>query len=89
MYVEKLSNDQVKELMKSYADGYTEISITRREGSIDVSLVYNDIPENYVLYDYEVEVYDWDDRDTDCLQNYRKKMLEYFGIQYASDYLLQ
>lgn len=87
MYIQKCSDDQIKELMKCYAT-YTEIDILRNNDSVDIELIVDDIPEQYVLYDYNVEVYDWDDRNTDCLQNYRKKMLEYFGNQYAVDYLL-
>lgn len=89
MYIHKLSDGQIKELMRCYAPDYTDIDIIRNSDSIDVELIVDDIPENYVLYDFTVEVYDWDDSGTDCLQNYRKKMLEYFGNQYAVDYLLK
>lgn len=91
MYLQKCTDEQIKELMKCYAKNYTEISINRgeREDCIDVELIVDDIPEQYVLYDYTVEVYDWDDRNTDCLYDYRAKMLEYFGNQYAIDYLLR
>lgn len=88
MYITKLTDNQIKELIKTYADGYTEISIIRHEDNVDVNLIYEDLPESYVLYDYTVEVYDWDDRDTDCLKKYREKMLDFFGHQYAIDYLL-
>lgn len=88
MYITKLTDNQIKELIKTYADGYTEITITRHKDNIDVDLIYEDLPESYILYDYTVEVYDWDDSDTDCLKKYREKMLEFFGNQYAIDYLL-
>lgn len=89
MYIHKLSDGQIKELMRCYAPDYTDIDIIKHSNCIDVELIVDDIPENYVLYDFTVEVYDWDDSGTDCLQNYRKKMLEYFGNQYAVDYLLK
>lgn len=89
MYIQKLSDEQIKELMKYYASDYTGIDIVRHSNNIDVELIVDDIPENYVLYDFTVEVYDWDDSGTDCLHNYRTKMLEYFGNQYAVDYLLK
>lgn len=91
MYLQKCTDEQIKELMKCYSESYTEISINRgkREDCIDVELIVDDILEQYVLYDYNVEVYDWDDTGTDCLHDYRAKMLEYFGNQYAVDYLLR
>ena len=90
MYLQKCTDEQIKELMKCYAENYTEINIHRgrREDCIDVELIVDDIPEQYVLYDYSVEVYDWDDTNTDCLNEYRKKMLLYFGSHYAVDYLI-
>lgn len=89
MYIHKLSDAQIKELMKCYTPDYTEIDIIRHSNCIDVELIVDDIPESYVLHDYIVDVYDWDDSDTDCLHDYRAKMLEYFGNQYAIDYLLK
>lgn len=90
MYLEKCTDNQIKELMKCYAT-YTDISIYRNKKTktVDVELIVDDIPENYVLHDFFVEVYDWDDRDTNCLHDYRKKMLEFFGNQYAVDFLLR
>lgn len=87
-YLKECTDDQIKELMNCYAT-YTDISITRRKNCIDVELIVDDIPEQYTLYDYNVEVYDWDDSGTDCEHDYRAKMLEYFGNQYAIDYLLR
>lgn len=87
MYIEKCSDNQIKELMKCYGN-YTQINIKRTNDSIHVEMNVDGFPEQYVLYDYDVFVYDWDDTDTDCLSQYRKKMLEFFGNQYAIDYLL-
>ena len=88
MYLQKCNDEQINELMSCYAENYTDITINRRDDYIDVELIVDDIPEQYVLHDYSVDVYDWDDTDTDCLHKYREKMLEYFGNQYAIDYLL-
>lgn len=88
MYINKLSDDQIKELMKCYASDYTGINIVRHLDNINVELIVDNFPEIYILYDFNVEVYDWDDRETDCLHSYRAKMLEYFGNQYAIDFLL-
>ena len=87
-YIERCSDEQIKELMKYYAKSYTDISISRRDEIVDVELINDDIPENYIVSDYNVEVYDWDDSGESCLHDFRKKMLEYFGNQYAIDYLL-
>lgn len=87
-YLQKCSDEQIKKLMRCYAFDYTDITITRRNEIIDIELINDGIPEQYIMSDYNVEVYDWDDQGTDCLHDYRKKMLEYFGNQYAIDYLL-
>lgn len=91
MYLRRCTDEQIKELMHCYAENYTEIIINRdrRGNGIDVELVVDCMTEQYVLYDYNVEVYDWDDTNTDCLKNYRRKMLSYFGNQYAIDYLIK
>ena len=89
MYILTCSDEQIGELMKCYG-AYTEIDIRRNQqyDYVNVEMIVEGLPESYTLYDYNVTVYDWDDTDTDCLNNYRKKMMEYFGTQYAIDYLL-
>lgn len=89
-YLSKCSDGQIKELMECYAT-FTDIDIERGfDGEVAVEIMHTDgIPESYVLDDYNVIVYDWDDTDTDSLLEYRKKMLSFFGNQYAVDYLLQ
>lgn len=89
MYLHKCTDEQIKELMKCYASNYTDININRKKDCILIELIVDDIPEQYAIYDYTVEVYDWDAQRMDCLHDYRKKMLEYFGNQYAIDYLLR
>lgn len=88
-YLQKCSDEQIKKLMRYYAPDYTDITIIRRDEVIDIELINDEFPENYIMSDYDVEVYDWDNQGTDCLYDYRKKMLEYFGNQYAIDYLLR
>ena len=88
LYIQKCSDKQIKELMKCYAEDYTDIEIIRREDGIDVQLINDGIPENYIVSDYDVKVCDWNDVEGDYLYNFRKKMLEYFGEKYAIDYLL-
>lgn len=87
-YMEKCSDEQIKDLMKCYANNYTDIKILRRNEVIDVELINDGLPENYIISDYNVEVYDWDDSEKNCLHDFRKKMLRFFGNQYAIDYLL-
>ena len=86
-YITRCSNEQIKQLMNCYAD-YTDIIITRRTDCVDVELTVDGLPETYTMHDYDVDVYDWDDTNTDYLLRYRKKMLKFFGNQYAIDYLL-
>lgn len=87
-YVTRLTDEQVAELMKCYAENYTDINIEKRdEDYISVELTVNDLPEYYEIYDYTVIVYDWQDSGKELLL-FRKKMLEFFGNQYAVDYLL-
>lgn len=87
-YIEKCSDEQIKELMRCYAKDYTDINISRRDEVIDVELINDEIHENYILSDYDVEVFDWDDLGESCLHDFRKMMLSFFGNQYAIDYLL-
>lgn len=87
-YLNQCTDEQIKELMGCYSDKYTDIDILRRDDCIDVTLEIDGIPENYLLMDYEVVNYDWDDSGESCLHDYRQKMLGYFGSQYAVDFLL-
>lgn len=87
-YIEKCSDEQIKDLMKCYANNYTDIKILRRNEVVDVELINDGLPENYIISDYNVEVYDWDDSGENCLHNFRKTMLRFFGNQYAIDFLL-
>lgn len=87
MYIDKCNDKQVKELMSCYAD-FTNIEIDRREEYLLISVTVDGMDESYELYDYDVVVYDWDDSDTSCLYEYRLKMLDFFGNDYATNYLL-
>lgn len=74
--------------MQCYAENYTDIQIDRTDDCMKITLTNNGLPEYYILTDYDVTVYDWDDTNTDCLQKFRSKMLSYFGNDYAVNYLL-
>lgn len=87
-YLSKCTDGQIGELMRCYSSNYTGIAIKRLKDCVDVELIVDDIPESYSLTDYNVANYDWDDQNEPCLRNYRNKMLEWFGSQYAADYLL-
>ncbi len=87
-YLSQCTDEQIKELMRCYAKNYEDISISRDDYSIDITLIVDGIPETYECEDYSVVVYDWDDSNCDCLVSYRKKLLEWFGNQYAIDFLL-
>lgn len=87
-YLSQCTDVQIKELMRCYSADYTEIEIKKMEDYIDITLIVGGIPESYTLMDYTVTNYDWDDTNENCLHDYREKMLEFFGDQYAIDYLL-
>ena len=87
-YVSRLTDEQIAELMKCYAEDYTDIDIQKRDKEcISVELTVNDLPEYYDICDYDVTVYDWQEGEDELLA-FRKKMLEFFGNEYAVDYLL-
>lgn len=95
-YLNQLTLPMINDLMRCYAPSYTDIEVTfNRYGktnqlvSIDVELTVDGLPETYSIEDgFTVAVYDWDDSEGTEHIEFRKKMLEYFGTQYAVDYLL-
>lgn len=87
-YINQCTDEQIKDLMRCYAKNYTDISIDRMNDCIKIELINDDLPELYIVDDYNVEVFDWNPDGTNCFHDFKKKMLEYFGNQYAIDYLL-
>lgn len=93
-YVTKLTNEQIEELANIYYEG-TDEKISKVEISSfknGLSIIVNlecEIVDEFIFKDYRVIIYDFYDlKEYEHLIQYRKKMLEYFGEQYAIDYLL-
>ncbi|MGG0667733.1 hypothetical protein ABE073_04305 [Lederbergia citrisecunda] len=87
-YISKLSPEQIKDVMEIYSPKHTDLKYELRERYISISLYDQEgIEETYDIEDYDVAIYDWMGKG-DYLLRYRKKMLEWFGEQYAMDYLL-
>lgn len=88
-YVRHLSNDQITELMNIYAPHHTDLKYRIEGNHIRISLRdqfgYED---NYIIDDYNVDVIDWMGNEDKYLKQYRQKMLNWFGNQYAINYLL-
>lgn len=93
-YVNKLTDEQIKELANIWYEDTEEkilkieLSSFRKGLSIIISLECG-IVDELVFKDYRVLIYDfYDYKEHEHIIQYRKKMLEYFGEQYAIDYLL-
>lgn len=93
-YINKLTDEQIKELTNIWYEdteekiSKIEVSSFRNGLSIIVSLECG-IVDELVFKDYRVLIYDfYDYKEHEHIIQYRKKMLEYFGEQYAIDYLL-
>lgn len=90
MYIEKLKEEQIKELMEIYSPDNSNLTYKFINEKLFVTLRNRDgVEENYILKDYMVEILDWGLDEFEYHRQYRKKMLEYFGKQYAIDYLLK
>lgn len=88
-YASKFTSEQIKEVMEIYSPCHTDLEYRFTERHIAVSLRDREgIEESYDIEDYDVAIYDWMGSG-DYLLRYRKKMLEWFGEQYAIDYLLE
>lgn len=88
-YISQLTPDQIKEVMEIYSPSHTELDYTLTDYSLDVSVRCKEgIEENYVINDYDVEIYDWMGGEAVYLRRFRVKMLSWFGKHYAIDYLL-
>ena len=76
MYVKKLKDHQIADIMRVISDPDAEVT--------DLS---QDMEEHYVLHDYDIEGFDF--LPDDATKLYRAKMLEFFGMDYALNYLLR
>ncbi|HIY04866.1 MAG TPA: hypothetical protein H9733_07875 [Candidatus Anaerotignum merdipullorum] len=88
MFVKRLRDDQIAEIMQVISDSETEVTDIRRPYTDpEVTVLSQGMEEHYVLHDYDIEGFDYLPEGSTYL--YRKKMLEFFGIVYATRYLLR
>lgn len=85
-YINRLTDEQIKELI--FMDNLNKMSfkIIRYNNFIHI----NFINQSHILTDFNYNVSIISDKNIlkEFNKEYRKKMLEYFGEQYAIDYLL-
>ena len=88
-YVNKLTDEQIKEILQNIY--FKKSNIESKEYfedclTVEISNLYND---RFDLTDYDISAIDfYISNEYEINIEYRKKMLEYFGEQYAIDYLL-
>ena len=88
MFVKRLRDDQIADLMCEISDVEAQVTDIRRPYTHpEVTVLSQDMEEHYVLHDYDIEGFEY--LPSDATKIYRKKMLEYFGITYALQYLLR
>ena len=88
MFVKRLRDDQIADLMCEISDVEAQVTDIRRPyTNPEVTVLSQDMEEHYVLHDYDIEGFEY--LPSDATKIYRKKMLEYFGITYALQYLLR
>ena len=82
MYVKRLKDDEILQIMRVISDPDCEIvSIFRKVTDPEVVINSQDMEERYVLHD--------DYLPDDSTRMYRKEMLRIFGEKYAADYMLR
>ena len=99
MYAEKLTEEQIREIMNLISDdGSVRIVQIRTYKSSfedcvnwsnvqEVKAMFQETEETYRLYDYHIHGFHRAGAGSEYI--YRKKMYEYFGDQYAIDFLLE
>lgn len=97
-YANRLTDEQIKELILIYYpnDNIININIDKKDNGVFIEVSIKivdeeefDVKDLIIFKDYGFEFYDFYDIDShEHRKQYRKKMLEYFGEQYAIDFLL-
>ena len=88
MYVKRLKDDEILQIMRVISDPDCAIvSIFRKVTDPEVVINSQDMEERYVLHDYDIEGFDY--LPDDSTRMYRKEMLRIFGEKYAADYMLR
>lgn len=77
MYVKKLKDHQIADIMRVISDPDAEVTDIRRPYTDpEVTVLSQDMEEHYVLHDYDIEGFDF--LPDDATKLYRAKMLEFF-----------
>lgn len=103
-YINRLTNEQIEELISDIwykeekeNNHILDIDVTKYSDIVIIQTQYYisdggdivDLEETMRIWDYDIETFDFiDHKEHEHIIQYRKKMLEYFGEQYAIDYLL-
>ena len=96
-WISQLSEQQCLELVRCMASTAQKLTIDEKYDDYLLvtcqSQVIDDdgefwVEDSWELRAYDLESYEWPSPDLDELIAYRKKMLEWFGTDYAVSYLL-
>lgn len=88
MFVKRLKDDEILQIMRAVSDPECElVDVFRRVTDPEVVINSQDMEEHYVLHDYDIEGFDY--LPDDATITYRKAMLEIIGIKYAETYLMR
>ena len=99
MFSEKLTEEQIRQIMDVISDDGAVKVVSVRAYDKDfedcvnfskipeVKAVFQDSEETYQLYDYTIKGFHLAGAGSDYI--YRKMMLEWFGDEYAIQYLLE
>lgn len=99
MFVEKLTEEQIREIMNVISDdgAVKVISVRTYDGGFEDSLNISNVPEitaefqedieTYRLFDYQIRGFHHAGAGSTYI--YRKMMLEWFGDEYAIKYLME
>ena len=99
MYAERLTEDQIREIMDLISDDGSVriVKIRTYDSGFDdcvnwskipeVTAIFQETEETYRLFDYRIQAFRYAGAGSENI--YRKKMLEYFGDEYAIRYLFE
>lgn len=88
MFAKRLKGYEIEEIMCAISDKDAKVTnIFRTVTDPEVTVLSQDMEEHYVLHDYDIEGFEY--LPINATYIYRKKMLGFFGINYADHYMLR
>lgn len=88
MFVKHLRDEQIEEIIHTISDQDAIVTkILRPYTDPEVTVISQDMEENYVLHDFDIEGFEY--LPINATYIYREKMLEFFEIDYAEYYLFR